>query len=235
MMPMQGSRIGMGEARQDCATSHPLKDNYAPDNFATDALTEAQMLLAYAASSGITIEPDVSEAIARARAAHERHNWNADTEAKFWPAKSKLSLSIKPITVESLAARAIGASANVTRRYFLRTVVLSAVIVPISIGMFINTSISNDVGSLLRENDAAVDGLHEQLLSYQSALEQATRTTSGPANQNGNAANLPNVSQALLSPNFVEKLAQFAHANRQILADSKVLNFFILHAEAEPA
>jgi hypothetical protein len=78
-------------------------------DFATDALNETHMLLAYAASSGITIESDVSEAIARARAAHERHNWDADIEAKFWPAKSKLSLSVKPVTVDSLAAGAVGA------------------------------------------------------------------------------------------------------------------------------
>ena len=79
-------------------------DNYAPDGFATDALDETHMLLAYAAGAGINIEPEVSEAIARARAANERHKWNADIEAKFWPAKSKLSLSVKPVTVDTLAA-----------------------------------------------------------------------------------------------------------------------------------
>ena len=34
----------------------PLKDAYAPDSFATDALDETHLLLAYAASAGINIE-----------------------------------------------------------------------------------------------------------------------------------------------------------------------------------
>src|SRR6516162_276766 len=157
--------------------SQPLEDNYAPDGFARDALDETHMLLAYAASSGINIEPEVSEAIARARAANEKHSWNADIESKFWPAKSKLSLSVKPVTVDSLAAGKFGAAAIATRRYFLSTVILAAIIVPISIVMFINTAVSNDVRDLLKENDTAAIAVHEQLVNYQSALEQSTRTT----------------------------------------------------------
>jgi hypothetical protein len=224
------SKVGPAGSRdeEERTTSQPLKDKYAPDGFATDALDETHMLLAYAASSGITIDPDVSEAIARARAATERQNWNADIEAKFWPAKSKLSLSVKPVTVDTLAAGKFGAAAIATRRYFRSTVILAAIIVPVSIVMFINTAISNDVGNLLKENDAAAIALHEQLVNYQSALKQATRTTDDRANQNGTAANLPNVSQALLSPNLVEKLAQFARVSRQLFAESRVLNFFIL-------
>src|SRR5215469_2221731 len=223
-----------GSRAEVAIVSKPLNDNYAPDSFATDALDETHLLLAYAASSGINIEAEVSEAIARARAANERHSWNADIEAKFWPAKSKLSLSVKPVTAESLAAGAIGAAANATRRNFLRTVVLAAIIVPISIVMFINTSVSNDVASLLKENDAAAIAVHEQLVNYQSALEQAARTTGGSANQSGHATNSAGVSQALLSPNLVEKLAQFARVSRQIFDEARVLNFFTFNTAAEP-
>jgi hypothetical protein len=84
-----------GSRNKEETVAQPLNSNFVPDGFATDALDETHMLLAYAASSGIDIEPEVSEAIARARAANERHNWNADIEAKFWPAKSKLSQSVK--------------------------------------------------------------------------------------------------------------------------------------------
>jgi hypothetical protein len=227
---------GPAESRdkEELTISRPLTDNYVPDNFLTNALNETNKLLAYAASEGITIESDVSEAITRARAAHERQNWNANIEANFWPAKSKLSLSVKPVTAESLDARAVGAATNVTRKYFLWTVILAAVIVPISIVMFINTAISTDVGNLLKENDVAVIALHEQLVNYQSALGQTTPTTGDRANEKGNAANLPGVSQALLSPNLIEKLAQFARVSRQIFAESRVLNFFILNAAQEP-
>jgi hypothetical protein len=228
-------RNGEGPARsrneEERTTAQPPKDNYAPDGFATDALDETHMLLAYAASSGINIDPEVSEAIARARAANERRNWNADIEAKFWPAKSKLSLSVKPVTVDTLAAGKFGAAAIATRRYFLSTVILAAIIVPISIVMFINTAISNDVGDLLKENDTAAIAVHEQLVNYQSALEQATGTT---RDQKGNPVKLPGMSEALLSPNLVEKLAQFARVSRQLFAESRVLDFFVLNATPEP-
>jgi hypothetical protein len=232
------NRNGEGPAgsrdEEERTTSQPLKDKYAPDGFATDALDETHMLLAYAASSGINIDPDVSEAIARARAANERQNWNADIEAKFWPAKSKLSLSVKPVTVDTLAAGKFGAAAIATRRYFRSTVILAAIILPISIVMFINTAISNDVGNLLKENDAAAIALHEQLVNYQSAVKQAKGTTRDPVDSKGNPGDLPGVSQALLSPNLVEKLAQFARVSRQLFAESRVLNFFILDAGDPP-
>jgi hypothetical protein len=231
-------RNGEGPARsrdeEERTTAQPPKDNYAPDGFATDALDETHMLLAYAASSGINIDPEVSEAIARARAANERRNWNADIEATFWPAKSKLSLSVKPVTVDTLAAGKFGAAAIATRRYFLSTVILAAIIVPISIVMFINTAVSNDVRDLLKENDAAAIAVHEQLVNYQSALEQGTRTTRNPADQKGNPVNSPGISEALLSPNLVEKLAQFARVSRQLFAESRVLNFFVLDTAPEP-
>jgi hypothetical protein len=231
-------RNGAGPAgshdEEERTSAQPPKDNYAPDSFATDALDETHMLLAYAASSGINIDPEVSEAIARARAANERRNWNADIEAKFWPAKSKLSLSVKPVTVDTLAAGKFGAAAIATRRYFLSTVILAAIIVPISIVMFINTAVSNDVRDLLKENDVAAIAVHEQLVNYQSALEQGTRTTRNPADQKGNPVDSPGMSEALLSPNLVEKLAQFARVSRQLFAESRVLNFFVLDSAPEP-
>jgi len=223
-----------GSSDDEERTSRPVTDNYVPDDFVTDALNETHMLVAYAANSGITIEPDVSEALAHARAAHEGQNWNADIEARFWSAKSKLGLSVKPVTADTLAAGAVGVAASATRRYFLWTLTLSAIIVPISIVMFINTAVSNDVGNLLKENDKAAIAVHEQLVNYQSVLEQATQTVGDRANQNRNAANLPGMSQALLAPNLVDSLAQFARVNRQIFAESQALNFFILDAAREP-
>jgi hypothetical protein len=204
---------------------------YPLDDYARDALSEVRMLLAYASSSGIAIDPEVSDAIAQAREAQERNSWNAAIEARFWPAKAKLSHAVRPVTVESLAAGAVGAAAKATRTYFRATVILSAIILPISIVGFINTSISNDVTGFLRENDAAAVSLHQQLLNYESALEQ---TNKGAEGRNSPAASPPDLTQALLSPNIVDDLAQFARVSRQIFSDSQVLNAFILRAVPEP-
>jgi hypothetical protein len=214
-------RSGSG-GEEEHTMSGPLEDTYIPATLTTDALNETHTLLAYAASSGITIDPDVSEAIASARAASENQHWSADIEAKFWPAKSKLGFCVKPVTADSLTAGSAGAAANAIRKYFRWTIILSVIIVPVSIVMFINTAISNDVGNLVKENDAAALAVHEQLVNYQSALDQAARNHSDRANQ------------ALLAPNLLEKLAQFARVSRQIFAEAQVLNFFILNAASKP-
>jgi hypothetical protein len=117
--------------------------------------------------------------------------------------------------------------------YFRWTLILTALIVPVSIVMFINTSISNDVGNLLKENDAAVIAVHEQLVNYQSALDQAARNPGDRTNQNGSTPNLPGASQALLAPGLLEKLAQFARVSRQIFYEAQVLNSFIFGAESK--
>ena len=117
--------------------------------------------------------------------------------------------------------------------YFRWTVVLTSLIVPVSIVMFINTAISNDVGNLLKDNDAAVIPIHEQLVNYQSALDQAARNPGDRANQKGSVPNLPGASQALLAPSLLEKLAQFARVSRQIFYETQVLNAFILSAASK--
>ena len=119
--------------------------------------------------------------------------------------------------------------------YFRWTLILAAVIVPVSIVMFINTSISNDVGNLLKENDAAAIAMHEQLVNYQSALDQIARNPAEHPNQNGSPRNLAGVSQALAAPTLIEKLAQFARVSRQIFAESQVLNFFVFKAASAPS
>jgi hypothetical protein len=120
-------------------------------------------------------------------------------------------------------------------RYFFWTVILTAIIVPISIVMFINTSFSNDVGNFLKDNDAAAITLHEALVNYQSALPSAPNPAdraeqNARDNQNRSARSaLPNF-QALLAPSLIQQLAQFARVSRQIFYDSQILNLFIFNS-----
>jgi hypothetical protein len=115
------------------------------------------------------------------------------------------------------------------RRYFRWTVILTVILVPISILMFINTSFSNDVGNLLKANDAAAITLHEGLVNYQSALQSTAPNPDDRDNQNKSTPNL----QALLAPNLVQELAQFARVSRQIFYDSQVLNRFIFKSASD--
>jgi hypothetical protein len=126
---------------------------------------------------------------------------------------------------------ATSAAENATKRYFLATAILGAIILPISIVLFINTAISNDVATLLKENDAAIVAIYDQLVN-----DRAMSAPSGADRDDGlgTAATREAAPQTLQSATLVKDMAQFARVNRQIFAESRVLNFFILHAEQEP-
>jgi hypothetical protein len=70
-------------------------------------------------------------------------------------------------------------------------------------------------------------------VDYQSALEGGTPNGAERANQKRGGTNL-GASQALLAPDLVENLAEFARVSRQIYAESRVLNFFILWSAQKP-
>jgi hypothetical protein len=205
-------------------------DEYAPGKDVTMALGEARMLLSYAASAGIPIGSEITGPIAQARAAQETRNWTPEIESKFWPALSRLAAAVKPVTAQSLLADEKGDAREATNGYFKWTMIIGAVIVPISIIMFVNTSVSNEIGDLLKSNDAAIVSLHDELLNYRSSVDRLAQTM--PRTGEGSAT-LPS-SAAPSRNDIVEKLAQFARVSRLLFARAQIMNGFILWREQEP-
>ncbi len=164
-------------------------------------------MLAHAAETGKELNPDVIATLTNARDAYARRAWTAALTEQFWPAYSQLCAAIKPVTGESLAACAGNGLANALRRYRTGTLYLVALILPLSILMFINTSISNEIKDRIKDNNALVVTLHDQLLNVQA----------------GRAQN-----------DIVTQLQQLATSNRSLYSLASVLNYFILGVERDP-
>jgi hypothetical protein len=135
-------------------------------------LSHAELMLAYAAEIGSGLKPDVAAIIATAPDAYERNAWTIELAKQFWSAYSQLSAVIKPVTGESLTACTSKDVARTLVRYKKRTIVLTSILIPVSIVMFVNTSISNDINDLTKNNDALVLSLRELQAIPQAAADQ---------------------------------------------------------------
>ena len=65
-------------------------------------LQEAELLLAYAAESGIELEPKIRAAVMKARMADGDGKWTADIAECLLDALTVLSMKVRPVTVESV-------------------------------------------------------------------------------------------------------------------------------------
>jgi hypothetical protein len=85
--------------------------------FVGEALSNAEMLLEYAAKSGLDIKEDWISTVINARRAERYSDWTAELEIKFWSVYKNMSLLVQPVTVESLRA---SYSRPVHNKHFLR-------------------------------------------------------------------------------------------------------------------
>jgi hypothetical protein len=167
-------------------------------------LSEAELMLAHAAETGKKLKSDVIATLTNARDAYTHRAWTKALTEQFWPAYSQLCAAIKPVTGESLTA--CGCK-NIIKRYRLGAFCLVSLILPLSILMFVNTSISNEINNHIKENNDLVVKLHDQLANIQP----------------GRAQN-----------DIITQLQQLATSNRSLYSLASILNYSILGAERDP-
>src|SRR5215213_1906575 len=110
-----------------------------------DRLTQAELMLAHAAEAGIDVNTETIDRLQAAQIAFASKNWTADAARQFWQAYSNLCFLIKPVTGESLKACAGTDLPRSLNRYRRGTLWLALFILPLSILMFVNTSITNEI------------------------------------------------------------------------------------------
>jgi hypothetical protein len=144
-------------------------------------LSQAELMLAYAAEKGKVLAKLDIEAIENALDANTRNACTIEVRKPFWSAYSKLSTAIKPVTGESLFACAFDKGASAVMREWGLLISLLVLILPLSFFMSINTLISNDLNERVKENDSlAVTMLDMRGRSERDtliALQQFTTTT----------------------------------------------------------
>ena len=180
------------------------------ESILSQKLSDTELMLAHAAETGKEVNPEVIATLTNAREAYAHHAWTKELTEQFWPAYTRLCASIKPVTGESLAACGGNGLANILKRYRTGTLYLVFLILPLSIIMFINTSISNDITDRIKENNALTVTLHDRLMKIQAGTAQTDRDLN-------------------------TDLQQFATSSRSLYSLASILNWFILHVEQEPS
>ena len=134
------------------------------------ALIESGPLLRFAAERVKNLDPDLSLALAEARAAADDQQWTPQISQRFWAAFAKLCDLILPVTMDSLSAaghtiapwglrRLIGArkeslAERTSRHYLYLLFLLLGLILPIQLYVWTCTVLSKRVDDLLTAQNA---------------------------------------------------------------------------------
>lgn len=130
-------------------------ENAGTPGYFLEALEDAERLLKYAAETGVDVDVDTRSAILHARALHPGR-WTEEVASNLLLALTGLAAKLRPVTAASLVA--CHSETRPTMRHYLAwAFILSAIIIPASILMFVSSSISNVINSdITRANDLTV-------------------------------------------------------------------------------
>jgi hypothetical protein len=140
---------------QNESEADQASDNAGSPGYFLEALEDAERLLKYAAESGVHVDADMRSAILRARTLYP-DRWTEEVAANLLLALTGLAAKLKPVTAASLVA--CHSETRPTMRHYLAwALILSVIIIPTSILMFVTSSISNVINSdITRANDLTV-------------------------------------------------------------------------------
>jgi len=215
-------------------------------------LDDSERMLEYAAHAGKTIQPDIPETIAMAREAQVRGKWTASLEGRLYCAQSRLACAIKPVSAEALDPKVVKAARKAARRYFTLALLLTAIILPASMIMFVDSKLSESGKALIEKNDKIAIPLHEALQRQRISIvsienrrdagESARRLPLTPTSAKQGIARVadegPEIdSELALTPSVLaikEQLQEFARNNRQLYAETIWLERLSLHGSENP-
>jgi hypothetical protein len=177
-----------------CADQHDLNER----------LKDAECLLFYAAEAGIDIDPNVCDAVLKAKIVTVG-NWTEQTGANLLSALTVLAAKLKPVTADSLKECADGPVVRkFIRGYKLMAVWLAFFIIPFSVVTFVTSGVSE----ALRKDIETANKLAVTL------NEEANRKATGK--------------------DVTRNLQEFAATIRAIDARAWQLNFFVNNLIKDP-
>ena len=136
------------------AESTQAPDAGSPGYF-LEALEDAELLLKHAAETGVDVDAETRSAILLARTLYSS-GWTDDVAANLLLALTTLAARLKPVTAASLVA-CHSETRPTMHHYLVAAFVLSAVIIPASILMFVTASISSVMtADITRANELTV-------------------------------------------------------------------------------
>jgi hypothetical protein len=179
-----------------------------PDgNFQENLLCNAEQLQKYAWATGVDVDPDVHDAILKARKSRETQ-WQDDGWKDLYSLYPSLSKKFIPVTPETLRAGTQSAKWTI-QKYKLVVGILGVILIASSILLFINSKMSEIINAQIVENNAL-------------AVTLATAAANNPT-RSSNPSGVPEPERA---PQL-SQLQTFAQATKSIYTRAQQLNYII--------
>jgi len=205
-----------------------------PPAYFTAALEDAELLLKYAAETGVDVDVAVRDSILEARAAMTT-GWTEPIAADLLQGLTLLSAKLKPVTAESLRYYSTRPSAA---KYWRIAIVLAILIIPFSIASFV-TSGTLGLANLINQDITNANALAAELTTqFTFTAPQQPTSPAGPSapaqsNASGNTA-VPMLPPGLSASAAITELQTFAGLIRSIYSRTRQLNKFIANWGYDP-
>jgi hypothetical protein len=202
--------------------SIPLSDRFA------EVAADAELLLRYAAESGIAVPLDIVEPILLARTVLGAKAWTDRAICAFYSAFTRLAAMLKPVSIASLKTPE-GVIAQNVGTYRRWGIALTCIVVLLSMLSFVNSGIAERISRDIEENNLIAATLRAQLGpsdTQYTKTDQICVVEKGPIASPG----LPAVGQL----DTIIQLQHFASVLRDVDSRSVKLNWFVLRAEQRP-
>jgi hypothetical protein len=200
-------------------------DAFPSVEYVRGKLADAELLLTYAAETGVEIDPVLTAHILAARLA-ETEGWSMQTVEQFIVAFTALSAKLRPVTAESLRLCADEGQVEAIMRPAKRVAFWLAVfILPFSLATFATSAISGALKQDLTTANALAVTLSNEL-RVPSADETASNHPPADRSETrrGAAAALE---RGVSQKEVIEQLQAIAATTRSACTHGKQLNFFL--------
>lgn len=204
--------------------------NRFPEDSRTEGLAaaaeDAEMLLRYAAQSGIEVPAEAAAIVVQVRAGAAGASLAPDDIARFYAAYARLAAKLRPVTVDTLRVPE-ASTRRALRRNGVVSILLAVAVMACSIVTFLTTSMAADIETGIQHaNDLAVT-LRNQVGPPSAAIGtaeiclQPTRPPDPPLQEKD-------------IPLLTRDLQDFAATIRSLLTSGIKLERFVLQPEVSP-
>jgi hypothetical protein len=198
-------------------------------------LADAEVLLRYAAESGVELDAALTAHVLAGRLAEAGAHWTLRTAENLMAAFTSLSARLRPITAETLRLCANERKADrITRPSKLVAVALALLILPFSVATFATSAISVALKQDLKTANALAVTLSNELPPPPEGGE-ATKETAIPDPPGSRKGAGSAVAHGASQKEVIEHLQEIAAITRSVYTRGKQLNWFVGLAVKVPA
>ena len=190
------------------------------------AAEDAEMLLRYAAQSGIEVPAEAAAIVVQARAGAAGVPLAPDDVARFYAAYARLAAKLKPVTIDTLRVPE-ACTRRALRRNGVVSILLAVAVMACSIVTFLTTSMATDIETGIQYANELAVKLRDQVGPPKTAISVAEiciQPTSAP--------DPPLIERDI--PLVTRELQEFSALIRTLLTSGIKLEQYVLQREYSP-